>query len=78
MRSSGGKGRWWPRKVLETKRGAMDANGEGRELVSRDLRRDLVAVQSKFGFGYDGGYWQTVMVCQLKFIGICRPLRSAN
>ena len=72
MRSSRGKGRWWPRKVLETKRGARDANGEGRELVSKDLD----AVQSEFGVGYDGGYWQTVMVCQLKVIG--GPLRSAN
>ena len=58
------------------KRGVRDANGEGRDLVSKDLRRDLDAVQSEFGFGYDGGYWQTVMVCQLKVIG--RPLQSAN
>ena len=63
-------------KVLETKRGVRDANGEGRELVSKDMRRSLDAVQSEFGVEYDGGYWQTVMVCQLKVIG--RPLRSAN
>ena len=49
---------------MEKKRGVRDANGEGSKLVSRDLRRDLVVVQSEFGVGYDGGFWQTVMVCQ--------------
>ena len=72
----GGKGRWWPRKVLETYRGVRDANGEGRELVSKDLRRDLDAVQSEIRVGYDAGYWKADMVCQLKVIG--RPLQSAN
>ena len=65
MRSSRGKGRWWPRKVLETKRGVRDASGEGRYLVSKDLMPDIHEVQSKFGVGYDGDYWQAVvMVCQ--------------
>ena len=58
--SSRGKGRWWPIKVLE---GVGDANGEDRELVSKDPRptseamiRDFDAVQSEFGVGYGGGY----------------------
>ena len=56
LRISRGKVRWRPRKVLETRRGVRDAGGEGREFVSKDLRRDLDAVQSEFGVGYDGGY----------------------
>ena len=27
------------------------------------------SVQSEFGVGYNGGYWQTVTVCQLEIIG---------
>ena len=37
------------RKVLETKRGVRDENGEGKGLVSKDLRQDL-----------DGGYCHPV------------------
>ena len=58
------------------KRGERNANGEGGESVSKDLRQGLDAVQSEIRVGYDGGYWKAVMVCQLKVIG--RPLRSAN
>ena len=39
---------------------AVTTKGEGRELVSKDLRRDLDAVQSEFGVGYDRGHWQAV------------------
>ena len=37
LRSNRGKGMCWPKKVLETERGVRDANGKGRELVSKDL-----------------------------------------
>ena len=37
-------------------------------MVSKDLRRDLDAVQSKIRVGFDGVYWKAVMVCQLKVI----------
>ena len=37
------------KKSLEKKRGVRDADGEGIQLVSKDIRQDLDAVQSEFG-----------------------------
>ena len=70
-----GRGGGGQEKSSKQKGGVRDANGEGRELVSKDLKPNLDAVQSEFGVGYDRvictpyglpikGYWQTVTVCQ--------------
>ena len=47
-----------------------EIGGWGKKIVTYVLENDNAE------FHFDGGYWQTVMVCQLKVIG--SPLRSAN
>ena len=73
-RGGGGQEKYWKQQKGGFTR---DAKGEGRsEARPCQGQGHLDADQSELGVGYDGGYCQAVMVCQLKVIG--RPLRSAN